>query len=463
MLETLGEKIHDNRFLRLVGGMLSAGYLEDWVYNATLSGAPQGGVASPILSNVYLDRLDTFVATQLLPLYNRGKQRASNPAYLAVKNAITRARRRGDRAAVRALRQQRRTLPSKDPHDPGYRRLRYVRYADDVLLGFSGPKAEAREIKQYLGRFLREELKLELSEDKTLITHARTGKARFLGYDLIAQHADDKITANRRSVNGVIGLRVPREAITRRCVLYMYRGQPWQRPQMLHDDDYTIINKYGAEYRGVIGYYLLAADVWRLVRLRWVMETSLLKTLARKHRSTVSMMARRYKATIDTPQGPRVCFQTTVERGEGKKPLIARFGAIPLQRQKKALLIDRAPVLATTQGNELIHRLVTGCCQLCGTTQRLEVHHIRKLADLNRPGRREKPTWVQLMAKRRRKTLVVCRPCHQHIHAGRPIATTQKQSLESGVIGNDHAPFGRGSSEKDPCHGHLAGGLPHPQ
>jgi hypothetical protein len=169
---------------------------------------------------------------------------------------------------VRALRQQHRTLPSKDPHDPGYRRLRYVRYADDVLLGFSGPKAEAREIKHLLRQFLHEELKLELSEDKTLITHARTGKARFLGYDLPTQHADDKITAERRAVNGVIGLRVPKEAITRRCALYMYRGQPWQRPQMLNDDDYTIINKYGAEYRGVIGYYLLAADVWRLVRLR---------------------------------------------------------------------------------------------------------------------------------------------------------------------------------------------------
>jgi hypothetical protein len=425
MLETLGEKIHDNRFLRLVGGMLSAGYLEDWVWNATLSGAPQGGPCSPILSNVYLDRLDKFVETQLLPLYNRGQQRASNPAYLAVKNAITRARRRGDRAAMRALRHQRRTLPSKDFRDPGYRRLRYVRYADDVLLGFSGPKAEAREIKRRLGRFLREELKLELSEDKTLITHARTGKARFLGYDLVAQHADDMITAGRRAINGVIGLRVPKEAITRRCALYMHQGKPWRRPQMLHDDDYTIIAKYGAEYRGVVQYYLLAADVWRLSRLRWVMETSLLKTLAGKHRSIVSTMAGKYKTTIDTPQGTRVCFQTTVNRGGGKTPLVARFGDIPLQRQKKAVLIDRAPILATTQGNELIHRLVTGCCQLCGTTHRLEVHHIRKLADLNRPGRREKPAWVQLMAKRRRKTLIVCRPCHQHIHAGRPTATPQ--------------------------------------
>jgi hypothetical protein len=108
-----------------------------------------------------------------------------------------------------------------------------------------------------------------------------------------------------------------------------------------------------------------------------------------------------------------------VDRGGGKKPLVAWFGGIPLKRQKKAVLIDRAPVLATTHGNELIRRLVAGCCELCGATNHLEVHHIRKLADLHRPGRKEKPAWVQLMAKRRRKTLVLCRPCHEDTHAGK--------------------------------------------
>ena len=403
MVETLGRKIHDGRFLRLVGNMLTAGFLEDWRWNATLSGAPQGGVASPILSNIYLDRLDQFVETQLLPQYNRGRLRKTNPAYKRVENVLSRARKRGERDTVRTLTQVRRTLPSQDPNDPGYRELRYVRYADDVLLGFSGPKAEAVEIKHALGEFLHTQLKLELSETKTLITHARTDKARFLGYDIVVQHSNDRITKGRRSVNGVVALRVPEEAITRRSALYMRRGVPAHRPQMLHDQDYTIVSKYQAEYRGVVQYYLLASNIHRLSTLRWVMETSLLKTLAAKHRSTVTATARKYRAVVQTEHGPRVCFRTAVDRGEGRKPLVAWFGALPLKRKAEARPIDRAPVLATTQGNELIHRLLAGRCERCGSARRLEVHHIRKLADLNKPGRREKPPWVQLMAKRRRK------------------------------------------------------------
>jgi group II intron reverse transcriptase/maturase len=425
MIGTLGEKIHDGRFLRLISNMLTVGYLEDWKWNATLSGSPQGGVASPILSNIYLDRLDKFVENVLLPEYNRGKLRKTNLEYKRLENAITRARKRGDRRSARELSQARRVLPSQDPRDPTYRRLRYVRYADDILLGFSGPKAVAVEIKQRIGEFLRDELKLELSAEKTLITHARTEKARFLGYDIVAQHADDRLTRSRRSVNGVIGLRVPEEAITRRCSLYMRCGEPASRPEMLQDQDFTIISKYQAEYRGVVQYYLLASNVYRLGRLRWVMETSLLKTLAGKHQATVSATARKYKAVMETSQGPRVCFRVVVERGEDKKPLIAWFGGIPLKRQREAKPIDRAPILATT-GNELIQRLLAGSCELCGSPKRLEVHHIRKLADLNKPGRTEKPAWVRMMAMRRRKTLVICRPCHENTHAGRLAAVPLK-------------------------------------
>lgn len=425
MIETLGEKIHDGRFLRLISNMLTVGYLEDWKWNATLSGSPQGGVASPILSNIYLDRLDKFVENVLLPEYNRGKLRKTNLEYKRIENAITRARKRGDRRSARELSQARRVLPSQDPRDPTYRRLRYVRYADDILLGFSGPKAEAVEIKQRIGEFLRDELKLELSAEKTLITHARTEKARFLGYDIVAQHANDRLTRSRRSVNGVIGLRVPEEAITRRCSLYMRCGEPASRPEMLQDQDFTIISKYQAEYRGVVQYYLLASNVYRLGRLRWVMETSLLKTLAGKHQATVSATARKYKAVMETSQGPRVCFRVVVERGEDKKPLTAWFGGIPLKRQREAKPLDRAPILATT-GNELIQRLLAGSCELCGSPKRLEVHHIRKLADLNKPGRTEKPAWVRMMAMRRRKTLVICRPCHESTHAGRLAAVSLK-------------------------------------
>jgi hypothetical protein len=194
LLRTLSENIHDNRFLRLLRNMLHAGYLEDWVYHVTLSGTPQGGVASPILSNIYLHKLDRFVETVLIPQHNQGKRRARNPAYLELAAALARARRRGDRAQARQLRQRMRSIPSTDPHDLGYRRLRYCRYADDTLLGFTGPKAEAENIKQHLAQFLREDLTLELSQDKTLITHARTGAARFLGYDITVQHNDRQLT-----------------------------------------------------------------------------------------------------------------------------------------------------------------------------------------------------------------------------------------------------------------------------
>src|SRR5215831_6178898 len=194
MVSILAEKIHDNRFLRLLRNMLEAGYLEDWVWNATLSGAPQGGVLSPLLSNIYLHRLDTFVEQVLMPEYNRGTERAKNPEYRRVQLAMIRARDRGDRAKARSLRKRLRSMPSKDIHDPGYRRLRYCRYADDHLLGFAGPKSEAEEIKRRLGQFLRDELKLELSEEKTLITHARTSAARFLGYEITVQHNDKAIT-----------------------------------------------------------------------------------------------------------------------------------------------------------------------------------------------------------------------------------------------------------------------------
>jgi group II intron reverse transcriptase/maturase len=198
MLQTVGEKIHDRRLLRLIGQMLQAGYLEDWVWGATLSGVPQGGVLSPCLSNIYLDRLDRFVETALMPGYTHGQRRRSNPAYSRVRSAHARARHRGDLAAVRALKRQKRSLPSQDPNDPGYRRLRYVSYADDILLGFIGPKVEAEEIKRRLGQFLRDDLKLELSEHKTLITHARTSAARFLGYEITTQHANHVITGGRR-------------------------------------------------------------------------------------------------------------------------------------------------------------------------------------------------------------------------------------------------------------------------
>jgi group II intron reverse transcriptase/maturase len=419
LLRILAEKIHDQRFLRLIRNMLKAGYLEDWEYRDSLSGCPQGGVVSPILSNVYLDKLDKFVEQELIPQYTRGTRRKCNPEYDRIQYQRARARKRGDRAAARDLEKQLRSLPASDPMDPGYRRLKYTRYADDHILGFIGPKAEAEEIKAKLAKFLRETLGLELNQQKTLITHARSQHARFLGYDITVQHSRDKITGGRRTVNGTIALRVPRDVIKAQIARYRRRGKPSHRPPLQNLDDYDIVRKYGAEYAGVVNYYLLARDVYRLTTLRWNAESSMLRTLARKHRSSVAKMAARHKAKIETSDGLRTCFEARKHR-EGKKDLVARFGGIILRQDRRAVIRDPAPAPAAYPRKELVKRLRTRECELCETGTTVTVHQVTGLKTLGQPGPGQ-PAWAALMAKMRRKTLIVCAPCHDWIHAN-PVA-----------------------------------------
>jgi len=419
LLGILAEKIRDNRFLRLIRNMLKAGYLEDWTYRDTLSGVPQGGTVSPILSNVYLDKLDKFVEQELIPQYTRGATRAANPAYRQADALLRRARRRGDRAEARRLFLEMRALPSTDPMDPGYRRLKYIRYADDHILGFTGPKAEAEEIKARLAEFLRETLGLELNQQKTLITHARSQRARFLGYDITVQHSGTKISNGRRSANGKIALKVPPDVIRAQCARYRNHGKPWHRSRLQNLDDYDIIRVYGAEYRGVVNYYLLAKDAWRLRTLRWNAETSMLKTLAAKHQSTVSKMAARHKAKAETGDGPRICFEAR-RRRRGKPDLVARFGGIILRQDRRAVITEPVPVRVRVPRRELLARLRQRECELCETGTTVAVHQVAGIRELGKP-KTGQPAWAALMAKMRRKTLIVCAPCHDWIHAN-PVA-----------------------------------------
>ena len=330
-----------------------------------------------------------------------------------------RARRRGDRAEARRLARLMRTLPKADPMDPGYRRLRYCRYADDHLLGFTGPRAEAEQIKARLAEFLRDTLGLELSQDKTLITHARSQRARFLGYDITVQHSSTKITNGRRSVNGKIALRVPPEVVKAHCARYRQHGKPWPRSRLQNLDDYDIVRTYGAEYAGVVNYYLLAQDVWRLSKLRWHAETSMLKTLAAKHNSTVAQMAARYRAKVVTGDGLRNCYEARVTR-RGKRDLVARFGGIALRQDRRAVVTDTGPVPARLPRRELLLRLRTRTCELCEQGATVAVHQVAGLKQLGKPGPGQ-PAWAVLMAKMRRKTLVVCAQCHDWIHVN-PVA-----------------------------------------
>jgi hypothetical protein len=258
------------------------------------------------------------------------------------------------------------------------------------------------------------------SEEKTLITHATTEKARFLGYDISVTQCDTKITANRRSVNGGIALRVPATYIHDRCRFYMRNGKPIHRKERTYETDYSIICRYQSEYQGYVQYYQLADNIAWLSKLHWVMQTSLLKTLAHKYQSSVAKMVRKYATTVETPEGPRKCLEIQVPR-EGKKPLIARFGGIPLKVNRDGTIQDRYLSTQSIGRTELVQRLLANACESCGSTLNVEVHHIRKLSDVNKPGRNQKPDWMKLMASRRRKTLVLCRECHHNLHAGKPL------------------------------------------
>lgn len=430
LLEILRQKVHDERFLRLIAGMLKAGYLEQWKYHTTLSGTPQGGVLSPLLANIYLDQLDRYITQTLIPANTRGRYRKPNAAYQRIRTTIRRERKARHWTRVKELTQRRRTIPSREPNDPDYRRLRYIRYADDVLLGYVGTKQEAEAIKQQLKAWLATNLALTLSDEKTLITHAHTQPARFLGYDIESQHDDAHITKGRRSLNERIGLRVPAQVVEQAITRYTKHNRPMHRPALIEESDYAIVMTYQQEYRGIVQYYLLAHNVYSLNPLQYVMQRSLLKTLAAKHKTSLSAMARKYRTTTTTAAGKRLsCLEVRVPR-EGKPDLVARFGGISLTRTPHAILDDH-PIPIRRSGTELIRRLTAEECELCGSRDTIQVHHIRKLADLKRKWGKEPPGWVRRMAEMRRKTLVVCHACHVNIHAGRPTRTRQDRPVEA--------------------------------
>ncbi len=433
LLGILKRDIQDGRVIQLIKRFLEAGYIEDWQYHKTYSGTPQGDILSPLLSNIYLHELDRYIEDELIPQYTRGKRRATNPAYKRLGNRIERRRRHGQLEEARELELERRKYPAVDTEDPNFRRLRYVRYADDFILGFIGPKSEALEIKAKIGEFLREKLHLEMSHEKTLITHAKTQQAHFLGYAISIYNTDDKIArreyddAKVRSINGKVRLGIPYGLIDERIKCYQQNGKVVSVPQMLQSTVPHILLTFQQRYRGLVQYYQYAVDLHKFGKLKYAMEIALVKTLAHKLRIKVSRVYRRYRTTMEVNGQSYRVLQTKVHTG--KKEVTFWWGAIPLKVQR----IDHQPINDNREyfenfqyienRSDLITRLCANECEICGAETECEVHHVRKLADLKERwrGKPNKPLWVKKMIALQRKTLVVCPSCHRKIHNGEPL------------------------------------------
>lgn len=425
LLNILARDIKDNRFLKLMRQMLRAGYVEDWRYQATYSGTPQGGIVSPILANVLLNELDTFVQTELFQAHNKGKRRRINPEYQRIQGRIHYARKKGRRERVQELEQQRRQIPSGDPHDPDYRRLRYCRYADDFLLGYIGTHAEAKSIKEKVKAFLKS-IELEMSEEKTLITHATTGKARFLGYDIHLAVDNNQMTAQirgktryrRRALNMTPILAVPQDVARRWRTKYMKRGKPTNRPELLQCSDMEIVLTYGREFQGIVNYYSLAHNVAKsFYPVKHVFMESAVRTLANKHHTSRGKIYAKYKRRSE--HGVKALIVEARNPNNPDRPYQAKLGDKPI-RVTFATIVEDKKQEFYLGSNELVQRLLANECELCGSTDRVQAHHVRRLVDVRKQYQRRqvKPDWAKFMMARRRKTIIVCHKCHRDIHTG---------------------------------------------
>ena len=433
LIEILKERIADNRFIRLIRKFLKAGYAEDWVFHRTYSGTPQGGIISPILANIYLDQLDKYMK-EYAQRFDRGIERKVNPDYKSISGQIwwlgTKLRKteneetRGELIkAIKQLQKSRLHLPSVDEMDEGFRRIKYVRYADDFIIGVIGSKADCVAIKEDITKFLGEKLKLTLSADKTLITHGND-KAKFLGYEIYVRPFSEQTVRGEKSGKLIkafgkkVVLEVPMSVMRDKLIYYeamkiqslegKERWKSTSRTKMMHLDDLEILDGYNREIRGFANYYSIANNSSHLNSFKFIMQYSMYRTFAKKYSTSVRKIIARYRVDKD--------FAVFYEDKKGNRKKRVFFNG-SFKRKTTALKSDCDEIANTifnTTVTSLMQRLKAGACELCGAEGEIEIHHVRKLKDLQ-----GKKPWEIQMIGRQRKTMAVCIPCHNKIHDGK--------------------------------------------
>jgi group II intron reverse transcriptase/maturase len=417
LLEILGERITDKRFLHIINQFLKAGYVYHEEHIETFSGTPQGGIISPILANIYLDKLDKEME-RIKKHFNQGKRRRIPREYRSTRHYKAKARRyaqeTGDWEPYRELEKKQMQLPAGDPMDEGFKRLSYIRYADDFIVSIIGSKANAQEIEAEIREFLANKLKLTLSEEKTLITHAKA-KAKFLGYEITRWRRTKKIRlegSQHRSTSYKIALQIPDEKLVAYSLKYgdtvNWKGK--HRGELINLSELEILMSFNDEIRGFVNFYQLADNYHiQTPKLLWIAQSSFFRTLAGKRKSTLNKVSRSMKVGPGNYQ-----LEVMLENGERRKYRLATSTKV-LPKTKISWEDDQIPNVMKYRGiTELGQRLAANRCEWCGKTQgSFEVHHVRKLKDL-----KGKEAWEKNMIARRRKTMVMCQQCHHSLHKG---------------------------------------------
>lgn len=432
LINILKERITDYRFLRLIRKFLNAGYIEDWKFNNTYSGTPQGGIISPILANIYLDKLDKYIR-EYTQQFDQGIKRRVHPAankFSRDKCALNDALKAETDETVRKqiigrineIVKERQQFPSTDCMDSSYKRIKYIRYADDFLIGVIGSKADCIKIKDDIRSFLSTHLCLELSAEKTLITNAQK-PAKFLGFDVYIRKTNktkrDMFGNPIRSLDGKIVLEINAEVLRNKLLEYkavkirMRNGKEvWEskvRKQLVNNDELEIITQYNSEIRGLYNYYCIANNSSRINSFYNIMEYSMYKTYACKYRSSVRKIIRKF--TQDK------IFKIAYEDKKGKiKYRELYHDGFKRKKITRMQYSDDNPltVKITAGGSGLMKKIKAHKCEICSSTDKIEVHHVHKLKDL-----KGKNDWERRMLARRRKTLVLCSSCHHKLHAGK--------------------------------------------
>jgi group II intron reverse transcriptase/maturase len=428
LLKLLKKKIDDGRFIELIRRFLGAGYMEFKEVHRTLSGTPQGGIISPILANIYLHGFDTFMSMLELK-HRKGEVRARNEEYVRLHSKRQVQLHKGNIEEAKRVLKQMRQLPSQDLMDANYTRVKYVRYADDFIVMIIGSKKLAEEVRDAMRDYLNGELHLTLSMEKTKITNLGDESVRFLGYEIARSNGNSVVKKNsvgvkKRSVNGTIQLLVPADVITEHLKPFVMNGKSVHHKARINDSILDIVQAYNSEIRGLYNYYCLATDVSKkLGKFKFYHYYSMVKTIARKEKSSVKKVIDKYG--VDVPRkdgtGTRNVVGARYKTKDEEKVMTYFNDSLAKMEQPRVDAVDKL-VIDIPQRCQLLTRLEAETCELCGaSTKPVQVHHVRKLKDVKRKyARRGKsvPEWVLRMASIRRKTLVVCKKCHMAIHAG---------------------------------------------